>query len=51
MEFLTCADAEREKEGERERVGEAPNGDIGLFLKDKNICFMILFYDKTVLFG
>ena len=27
------------------------NGDIGLSLKDRKICFLLLFYDRTVLFG
>ena len=32
-------------------LGEALNGDIGLSLKDRKICFLLLFYDRTVLFG
>ena len=32
-------------------IGEALNGDIGLSLKDRKICFFLLFYDRTVLFG
>ena len=32
-------------------LGESLNGDIGLSLKDRNICFLLLFYDRTVLFG
>ena len=31
-------------------LGEALNGNIGLSLKDRKICFLFLFYDRTVLF-
>ena len=36
---------------ERETVVEALNGDLELSLKDRKICFLLLFYDRTVLFG
>ena len=26
-------------------------GDLGLSLEDRNICFLLLFYDRTVLVG
>ena len=32
-------------------LGEALNEDIGLSLKDRNICFLLLSYNRTVLFG
>ena len=32
-------------------IGKALNGDIELSLKDRKICFLLLFYDRTVLFG
>ena len=32
-------------------TGEALYGDMELCLKDRKICLLILFYDKTVLFG
>ena len=31
--------------------GEALNGNLGLSLKDRKICFLFLFYDRTVLVG
>ena len=34
-----------------ETGGEALNGDIGLSLKDRKICFLLLLLDRTVLFG
>ena len=33
-----------------ELLGEALNGHIGLSLKHRNICFLLLFYDMIVLF-
>ena len=35
----------------KDTSGEALNGNIGLSLKDRKICFLLLFYDRTVLFG
>ena len=32
-------------------IGEALNGDIRMSLKERKICFLHLFYDRTVLFG
>ena len=32
-------------------IGQALKGDTGLFLKDRKICFLLLFYVRTVLFG
>ena len=35
----------------KDTSGEALNGNIGLSLKDSKIGFLLLFYERTVLFG